>query len=185
MPTAIPSRIAFISTQLPRKCGIATFTAALHDGYPSVEQVAVALSESPGSDDYPPEVRFDLAQNDPVAYQGAAVALNDAAPSVVSLQHAFGIFGGEAGAYVLALMRHLQAPVVATLHSVLEGPTPAQHDALRAVAAHAHRVVVMSRRGASLLQSHYGLPADKIDHIPHGIPDPPSWSRRRTSAAFT
>lgn len=31
----------------------------------------------------------------------------------------------------------------------------------------------MSRRGASLLQSHYGLPADKIDHIPHGIPDLP------------
>ncbi|MEZ4684429.1 MAG: hypothetical protein R2932_60475 [Caldilineaceae bacterium] len=32
-------------------------------------------------------------------------------------------------------------------------------------------VVVMSERGVEFLQAIYGVPSEKIDLIPHGIPD--------------
>ena len=37
-----------------------------------------------------------------------------------------GIFGGKAGAHVLALLRELRMPIVTTLHTVLSAPNPAQ-----------------------------------------------------------
>ena len=42
---------------------------------------------------------------------------------------------------------------------------------LQEVAALSDRVVVMSERGVEFLQEVYGVPPEKIDLIPHGIPD--------------
>ena len=52
---------------------------------------------------YPPEVRVVVDADDPAAYRAAATVLDDHA-SVVSLQHEFGIFGGDDGRHVLALV---------------------------------------------------------------------------------
>ena len=49
--------------------------------------------------------------------------LNAGRFDVVSLQHEFGIFGGEAGDHILALLSRLTMPVVTTLHTVL----PSRH----------------------------------------------------------
>jgi len=64
-------------------------------------------------------------------------------------------------------------PVVTTFHTVLQEPDPDQRRVLQEVARLSERVVVMSERGAGFLQTIYGIAPDKIDLIPHGIPDVP------------
>ena len=52
-------------------------------------------------------------------YMRAADFLNAGRFDAVCLQHEFGIFGGEAGAHILALLSRLTMPVVTTFHTVL------------------------------------------------------------------
>src|SRR5258706_6310393 len=64
-------------------------------------------------------------------------------------------------------------PVVTTLHTILRNPNPDQRRVLEEVVSISDRVVVMSERGAEFLQNVYHVPEEKIDLIPHGIPDVP------------
>ena len=61
--------------------------------------------------------------------------LNDSGVDVVSIQHEYGIWGGEDGAYVLDFVDALRVPVVTTLHTVLRTPTPEQRRILTAPGA--------------------------------------------------
>jgi glycosyltransferase involved in cell wall biosynthesis len=89
------------------------------------------------------------------------------------LQHEYGIFGGRAGSHILALLRELRMPIVTTFHTILHDPDPDQQRVLKEVAALSDRLVVMSERGREFLQKIYGVQPEKIDFIPHGIPDVP------------
>jgi hypothetical protein len=64
-------------------------------------------------------------------------------------------------------------PIVTTLHTILRDPDPDQRRVLEEVAGLSDRLVVMSERGAEFLQEVYGVLPEKIDLIPHGIPDVP------------
>ncbi len=64
-------------------------------------------------------------------------------------------------------------PVVTTLHTILVEPDPNQRQVLEEVAALSDRLVVMSNRGKGYLEGIYHVPPEKIDMIPHGIPDVP------------
>ena len=92
---------------------------------------------------------------------------------VVSLQHEFGIFGGAAVAHIMALLSRLTMPIVTTLHTVLATPTDTQRDVFDQVIDASSKVVVMSKKGRDLLRAVYQVPAEKIELIPHGIPDYP------------
>ena len=70
------------------------------------------------------------------------------------MQHEYGIFGGRAGSYILALLRELRMPVVTTLHTILRDPDPDQRRVLEEIASLSDRLVVMSERGAEFLQEH-------------------------------
>jgi glycosyltransferase involved in cell wall biosynthesis len=89
------------------------------------------------------------------------------------VQHEYGIFGGKAGAHVIALLRELRMPIVTTLHTVLSAPNPAQRAVMDELARLSARLVVMSVSGADLLMRVHGISADQIDLIPHGIPHVP------------
>ena len=92
---------------------------------------------------------------------------------IVSLQHEYGIYGGRAGSYILVLLRELRMPIVTTLHTIFRDPDPGQRRVLEEIASLSARLVVMSERGAEFLREIYHIPAEKIDLIPHGIPDVP------------
>ena len=79
----------------------------------------------------------------------------------------------DARAAVLALLHELNMPVVTTLHTVLREPDADQRRVLEQVAGLSDRLVVMSERGVEFLKDIYRIPAEKIDFIPHGIPDLP------------
>ncbi len=64
-------------------------------------------------------------------------------------------------------------PVVTTLHTVLREPNPEQRRVLSELARLSARLIVMSEHGAEFLREVYHVPAEKIDVIPHGIPDVP------------
>jgi len=91
----------------------------------------------------------------------------------VSLQHEFGIYGGEAGKYLSVLLSHLKKPVITTLHTILENPPSDYLEAIEDVINYSQRLVTMSQKGARMLHEIYGVPQDKISIIHHGVPDVP------------
>ena len=172
-----PLRIAFIGNSLPRLCGIATYTTDLRDAVarsrPEATCVIVAMTEDEESHTYPPVVVREIHDARLEEYLDAADFLNAGGFDVVSLQHEFGIFGGPAGRHILALLGRLSIPVVTTFHTVLAEPGAAEKLVVDRLIALSARCVVMAEKGRQLLMSVYGAPPEKIDVIPHGIPDAP------------
>jgi glycosyltransferase involved in cell wall biosynthesis len=170
-------KIAFLSNYLPRKCGIATFTSdlltAVAADQPQAECFSVPVNDLKSGYEYPKEVRFEIEEQDLASYLRAADFLNITKADVVSLQHEFGIFGGPAGSHVLALLRELRMPVVTTLHTLLQDPNDDQRQVMKELIARSTRLVVMTERGRRMLHEIYQAPLQKIDLIPHGIPDIP------------
>ena len=117
------NRMAFIGNSLPRRCGIATFTTdlqrAVADSRPDLEATIVAMTDHDQLYDYPPTVGFQINDGCLEDYIGAADFLNGGRFEAVSLQHEFGIFGGEAGDRIMVLLSRLTMPIVTTLHTVL------------------------------------------------------------------
>ncbi len=173
----LPTRIAFVGNYLPRECGIATFTTdlcnALTAEYGDGRLFAIPVNDPDSSYDYPEQVRLELTQEDIASYERAAEFLNFNGNDLVCLQHEYGIFGGAAGRYILALLRRLKMPLVTTLHTVLREPDVNQRIVLEEISQLSDRLVVMSELAAQLLREVYAVPGEKIDIIPHGVPEMP------------
>src|SRR5580704_13572251 len=173
----LPTRIAFIGNYLPRECGIATFTTdlctALASEYGEGRLFAIPVNDPDCRYDYPQQVRLELTQEDIASYERAADFLNFNSNDLVCLQHEYGIYGGVAGRYILALLRRLKMPLVTTLHTVLRQPDADQRMVLEEIAQLSDRLVVMSELAAQLLREVYAVPAGKIDVIAHGVPEMP------------
>lgn len=168
------ARIAYIGNALPRRCGIATFTHDLEKAISKAgrfQSTIVAMSDRPEGYDYPPEIGFEIYDQVIDDYTAAAKFINDGKYDIVSLQHEFGIFGGDSGRYILGLISRLNAPVVTTLHTVLATPNASQRSVITKILSLSHRVVVMAQKAKHLLQSVYNVPSSKIVVIAHGIPD--------------
>jgi len=174
---SLPSRVAVIGNYLPRQCGIATFTTDLCDAigeeYETVQLLAVPVNDPGSQYIYPPRVRFELMEGDPSSYDDAADFLNFSNVDLVCLQHEYGIFGGPAGSHILRLLRRLKMPVVTTLHTVLREPDTMQRVVMDEIAVLSDRLIVMSEHSSRLLQEVFNVPEEKIDVIPHGVPDLP------------
>lgn len=173
----LPTRIAFVGNYLPRQCGIATFTTdlctAIADQYGGARLFAIPVNDPDSSYQYPEQVRLELTQEDKASYERAAEFLNFNGNDLVCLQHEYGIFGGPAGSHVLTLLRKLKMPLVTTLHTVLRDPDAKQRAVLDEIVHLSDRLIVMSEQAVAFLRDVYGVPAEKIDLIPHGVPDLP------------
>ena len=174
--TAI-NRIAFVGNYLPRQCGIATFTTDLCEAIAAEHSdttcIAVPVNDVDDGYAYPSRVRFELTEKDLESYRRGADFLNINSVDLVCLQFEYGIFGGRAGSHILTLLRDLRMPIVTTLHTILREPDAQQRRVLTEVAGLSDRLVVMSKRSAEFLQEIYQVAPEKIDLIPHGIPDLP------------
>lgn len=169
--------IGFIGNYLPRQCGIATFTTDLCETFAATYRdttcFALAVNDAENDYAYPPRVRFKLSEQVVSSYSQAADFLNLNDVDLVCVQHEYGIFGGPAGSHILALLRELRMPIITTLHTILREPDLNQRTVLEQVARLSDRLIVMSEHGSALLQELYRVPAEKIDFIPHGVPDVP------------
>lgn len=183
----MPKRIAFVGGYEPRRCGIATFTHDLCEAVyksSSVTCSVAAVNDRPEGYNYPARVCFELQEKDLDSYRRAAEFLNYHNMDVLSIQHEFGIYGGIAGSHILALMKEIRMPVVTTLHTLLQAPNAAQQKVMVELIQRSNRLVVMAQKGSEVLQSVYGVHENKIDVIPHGIPDIPFMDSDDSKAQF-
>jgi glycosyltransferase involved in cell wall biosynthesis len=171
------SSVAAIGNYLPRLCGIATFTTDIIDALsmeaPDIDCWAVAINDKPEGYAYPEKVRFEINQTELRDYQVASEFLNINQTGIVCVQHEYGIFGGPAGSHILKLLADLRMPVVTTLHTVLNKPSPEQREVLRKLSNLSDKLIVMSRKAIDFLKDLYDVPEEKIAFIHHGIPDTP------------
>ncbi|MDN4593797.1 glycosyltransferase family 4 protein [Polycladomyces subterraneus] len=171
------SHVAYVSTYVPKRCGLATYTSHLRQYVQSAEKgceadtVIAMVDQSEDLQEYDPSLWF-LRRDVREDYRKLAQRVNDSPVTVVSLQHEFGIFGGNAGEYVLDFVRELRKPLVTTFHTVLESPQEPLRSVQEEIARRSDRIVVMNRRAIDLLANEYQLPKSKLVYIPHGTPVP-------------
>ena len=191
--TANLVRVSFVSTYPPRRCGIGTFTCDLASalaqkyGEPlgtSDSLQIVALNNTPHGYNYDSEVRFEIRAHHNEDYRNAADYLNLSPVDVVNVQHEFGIFGGEDGAFILSLLANLKKPAVTTVHTVLNQPTPSQLETLQSVCSYSSIVVVLSKRAAEFLVNIYKVPEEKIRSSTVAVPTSSTDTGARNSTSW-
>jgi len=179
--------VAFVGTYPPRRCGIATFTRDLAAGMSAasaqVKPLAIAVTDESGDYEYPEEVGYEIRQGTKGDYSRAAELVNYKDVRWLSVQHEYGIFGGDDGAYILDLLSALRVPAVVTLHTVLDRPSESQRKIVQKMAKSAP-LVVMSQVAADLLARRYDVQGPRVHIIPHGIPDMPPRDQDVLKAGF-
>jgi glycosyltransferase involved in cell wall biosynthesis len=170
----VPKKVAFIASFPPRKCGIATFTSdlirnAAQVGEKSFLPVVLAMENAPLS--YDDRVALKIKREAKKDYIAAADYINFSGVTCVSLQHEYGLYGGDAGDYINLVLTKVSPPIVTTLHTILEEPEEALAKQLTTIADISDKVVVMSKRSARMIHEIYHVPEHKVVYIPHGVPD--------------
>ncbi|MHC8949787.1 glycosyltransferase family 4 protein [Sphingobacterium hungaricum] len=169
-------KIAYISTYLPRQCGIATFTNDLYShidkkvDYKQHEQHVFALTDEDGQYDYPEQVKMQINVQNHDSYLKVADYINNNDYDICILQHEYGIFGGNSGVFILSLIHNLNIPLVSILHTILEKPSADEKAILIAIAQRSSKLIVMNSDASSILEAVYHIPKSKLTYIPHGVP---------------
>jgi glycosyltransferase involved in cell wall biosynthesis len=170
-------RILFIGTYVPKECGIATFTSDLLNSvsgeYKDVHCEVIALNDPSETYNYPPEVVFQIERDKIEDYYRAADYINQSDADIVCLQHEFGLFGGDAGDYIYAILSGIDKPVITTMHTVIREPELEYRVSTEKLIRYSEKLVVMSQTAVDMLKDVYEAPEDKIEVIFHGLPDYP------------
>jgi glycosyltransferase involved in cell wall biosynthesis len=170
-------KVLFIGTYVPKECGIATFTHDLlnsvYGEYNDVQCEVIALNNASEIYDYPEEVVFQIERDKIEDYYLAADCINQSNADIVCLQHEFGLFGGNAGDYIFALLAGINKPVITTLHTVIREPELGYRVSTEKLIRYSEKLVVMSQTAVDMLKDVYEVPEDKIEVIFHGLPDYP------------
>ncbi len=181
MPKDVPTRyeekiIGYLSTFPPRECGIGVYTKHLIDGVESLNrfksQYVVAINEKHTIYNYEKRVKWQIMQDRVEDYANAAEYVNSSKIDLLSIQHEFGIFGGEWGEYINGFINNVKKPVLTTLHSVEHGFPAKARDILEGLAAKSASVVVMANAAKEIL-TEYAVPPTEVQVIQHGSPDIP------------
>jgi glycosyltransferase involved in cell wall biosynthesis len=169
--------LALIGNFLPRKCGLATYTTdtynALKQRYPDLRVDVFAMDDHPGRYDYPEAVTRAIPQHERAAYLDTARAIEASGAQALWIQHEYGIYGGPAGEFLIALIDRLSIPVITTLHTVLERPSADERRVMEALLRRSSRVIVMAEKGRDILKRVHGADDKSIVMIPHGVPERP------------
>ena len=161
-----PINAIYVSSYIPRKCGIATFTKDLTNGINLLnarslaEILAVVRPEE--ELEYPWEAKFKIFKDELSTYLAAAAYVNQSNTDVVVLEHEFGLFGGEDGEYILHFIDALEKPLITTCHTVLHSPSPKQAEIMKRIVNRSEVVVVMMEGVAGTLSQVYSTPEEKL-----------------------
>lgn len=170
-------KVLFIGTYVPKECGIATFTSDLFNSvsgeYNDVYCEVIALNDPSETFNYPEEVVFQIQKDRIEDYYRAADYINQSDIDIVCLQHEFGLFCGNAGDYIFALLSGINKPVISTMHTVIREPEPEYRVSTEKLIRYSEKLIVMSQTAVEILKDVYNAPEDKIELIFHGMPDYP------------
>ena len=169
-------RALFLSSYPPRECGLATFTEDIQGAYDvstGHSSDIIAVTDGTSSYAYPERVRCEIRRDDRASYLRAARFATQHDSDVVNVQHEYGLFGGDHGAYMLDFLSAVRKPVVLTLHTTLPNPDEQLYQLTRELCNRSDRIVVLAYTGRRILEERYGIDPRKIDVILHGVPDVP------------
>lgn len=188
----------YISSYIPRKCGIATFTNdlvsainRLNIGNPAE---MIAMTDNGQSYEYTADVKREIKQLVKSDYEKAADYINKSAANIVNLQHEFGLYRvseGNAtcclsagakgpddsnaiideGTYLLDMLRKVTKPIVTTFHTILSNPDNRQIYEMSKLIELSSAVIAMTETSKKTLIRVYGCPLEKVKVICHGVPD--------------
>jgi len=186
-PIAKRHTVAYVGTYPPKECGIATFTLDMVNatdlsGWRSI--VLAVDDEKPEGRHHDSKVVYTIAKEDRDDYKAAAKILAEKHVSLLSIQHEYGIYGGDHGEYVVELARAATMPVLVTLHTVLPNPSEPQKRILKEMEKHVAGFVVMAHKAVELLQTAYGISRKKIHFVPHGAPNAPFHADKAAKRKF-
>ena len=169
--------ILFLSSCLPRKCGIATFTQDLAEAIDNSQffkSKLVAINDNGKKYDYSDDVIFQIEENDVQEYKETARKINAMDNvRVVSIQHEFKLYGSDHGENILSFIEEIKKPVITTFHTVLPYPSEERKNIVQSIVEKSEYVVVMASKAIDILKKYYGIQESKIVMIPHGIHDMP------------
>lgn len=169
-------KIAYISSFAPRVCGIGSFTRDLILANNEIEEIkeskVIALNRGEHAN-YGPEVVYSFDDNKQEEYLKAAEYLNQSDFDIVSLQHEYGLYGGDMGEDIVSLVKALKKPLVTTFHMIspIGEATTSQIEITKTLVNYSQYVVVMTKIAAESLKTSYQVNQEKIKVIPHGAPD--------------
>jgi glycosyltransferase involved in cell wall biosynthesis len=129
-------------------------------------------------------VMMNFNQNHKWEYIRIALELNRSNVDLLVIQHEFGIYGGESGEYVLDLAERLAIPFIVIFHTVLTTPNPKQLQIVARLGELSCRSITMAQSTVADLQSIYGIAANKVSMIHHGVPKVETDSREQLKAAY-
>lgn len=166
----------YMGTFPPRECGIATFTRDLSRAIdkkspPLIKGKILALNRnSTEIYNYPKKVIFQIEDNDIQEYVEVAKKINNTdSIKLISIQHEFGIFGGNYGDYLIPFLEIIDKPVIITFHSIVPSPDKRLKKVVQSIAEKTACITVMTEKGVAILRKDYNIKTD-IVVIPHGIP---------------
>lgn len=169
-----------IGSYPPRECGIATFTYNLTNALnlkfnPVVKTRVAALNDQPTSFyNYNTLVSHQITATELERYVALAHDVNKRNDiKLISIQHEFGIFGGDWGDYLIPFLQVIEKPIVITFHSVLPNPDDRLRNVVSSIAARVKAMVVMNELSRDILINDYDISKYKIVIIHHGIPQIP------------
>lgn len=172
-----PIKVIYVSSYIPRKCGIATYTKDLTNDINQLNPYALAeilaINRPENNFSFPWEVKFKINQNDLESYIQAANYINQSEADLVILEHEFGLYGGKGGDYIITFTEVLKKPLVITFHTLIDDPGNEYGIVQKRLADSATAITVMINDSVQKLGEKYDVPEDKIAVISHGIPDLP------------
>jgi len=166
-------RMAIVSTYPPRPCGIGTFSRDLRSALLEVDtslEIDVVSIVRDHHSSTEPEVLSVIRQDVRADYVAVPALLDGRGTDVVLIEHEYGIFGGEAGSYILSLAQELRQPFVVTLHTVLSKPTTRQAEVLGELCHRAALVTVFTETARRMVVDSGVAPAARVRVVPHGAP---------------
>jgi len=176
-----PLRTVFISSFVPRECGIATFAEDVINAVSgqNVGCKVIAMNRAGQQPAYDRRVLMTVQEDRLPDYLAAAKVINRGRYDALSVQHEFGIFGGIECNHLATFLEMIEIPVVTTFHTLLKQPSPVMRRNLRAVANRSEAIIVMNELAVDLLDKVYGVDTKRVHVVHHGAPVVPA-GRRRT-----
>ena len=174
-------KVTHISTFKPEICGIASWTEDVinysHGVDSGIMNRVIAVNGSRKLSEYGDMVDLCFDKDDKKAYRTMARILNDdSTVKVVSIQHEFGIFGGNMGDYVLEMLDELKKPTLLTTHTVLgkysnDKKSKSRKKVFRQILPMVNHIIPISKTAQDILTNEYDVDPLKMSMILHGTHD--------------
>ena len=171
--------IIVISSYPPRECGVATYTRNLCNIFEYYNRdlniSIISPLEKGDKTKYSAKVVNFIEKDRSGSYKEIASYINDLNPSLVFLQHEFGLFGGQDGVFILQLLRNLKIPVVTYLHTIpllsKSNNKKNKIEVVKKIFEISQKIIVPAKIVLEELVTEYNFSRDKLDFIKHGTPN--------------